>query len=111
MYILLILFQQKVLIVLVIPKYVLLDRSSFLFCFRKCKHCRLIDESLRWLIANGKVERAKTVLQKACRINKKNYNELVIVSGFRGAYCFINTYKHINASWCGLLLHVSVHLS
>lgn len=46
-------------------------------------HWWLLDESLRWLIANGKVEKAKALIQKACHINKKNYNEVVTVSGFR----------------------------
>ena len=47
-------------------------------------YVRLIDESLRWLIANGKVDQAKDMIKKACKTNKKNYNEIVTVSGFRG---------------------------
>ena len=44
---------------------------------------RLIDESLRWLIANGKIDRAKAILKKACKANKKDYNTIVVESGFR----------------------------
>ncbi|KAL4237193.1 hypothetical protein ACF0H5_005573 [Mactra antiquata] len=43
----------------------------------------LIDESLRWLIANGKVKEAKRIIQKACRLNKKEYNEVAAISGFQ----------------------------
>ncbi|KAL5004640.1 hypothetical protein ScPMuIL_018096 [Solemya velum] len=38
---------------------------------------RLIDESLRWLIANGKIEEARRVLEKAARINKVDSTEVM----------------------------------
>ncbi|XP_053378644.1 organic cation transporter protein-like [Mercenaria mercenaria] len=43
----------------------------------------LIDESLRWLIANGRIKDAKAVIHRACKTNKKNYDDVVSVSGFR----------------------------
>ncbi|WAQ99761.1 ORCT-like protein [Mya arenaria] len=42
----------------------------------------LIDESLRWLIANGKYEEAKRILLKACKMNKKDFKDVVAGSGF-----------------------------
>ena len=46
-------------------------------------YLRLIDESLRWLIANGKIDRAKAILKKACKTNKKDYNTIFVKSGLR----------------------------
>ncbi|XP_060576174.1 organic cation transporter protein-like [Ruditapes philippinarum] len=43
----------------------------------------LIDESLRWLIANGRVKEAKAIIKKACKLNKKDYDEVASVSGFQ----------------------------
>ncbi|XP_045216002.2 organic cation transporter protein-like isoform X1 [Mercenaria mercenaria] len=43
----------------------------------------LIDESLRWLIANGRIKEAKAIIQKACKRNNKDYDEIVSASGFR----------------------------
>ena len=59
-----------------------------LFCEKRFIHDeylnRLVDESLRWLIANGKVEESKAIIRKACRANKKNFNEVLVSTGFRG---------------------------
>lgn len=43
----------------------------------------MIDESLRWLIANGRIKEAKVIIHKACKRNKKQYDDVVSVSGFR----------------------------
>ncbi|XP_053379646.1 organic cation transporter protein-like [Mercenaria mercenaria] len=43
----------------------------------------LIDESLRWLIANGRIKEAKEIIHRACKRNNKNYDDIVSVSGFR----------------------------
>lgn len=43
---------------------------------------RFIDESLRWLIANGRVKESKAIIVKACKENNKNYDEVVEISGF-----------------------------
>ncbi|KAL5004945.1 hypothetical protein ScPMuIL_018401 [Solemya velum] len=37
----------------------------------------LIDESLRWLVANGKTKKATRVVKKACRWNKVEYKSLI----------------------------------
>ena len=38
---------------------------------------RMLDESLRWLIANAKIEKAKEIIKKACRWNRKDYNQVM----------------------------------
>ena len=43
---------------------------------------RLKDESLRWLIANGRVVPAKAIIQKACKQNKKDYETVLSGTGF-----------------------------
>ena len=40
------------------------------------------DESLRWLIANGRVADAKRIIQKACKQNKKEYGTILSGTGF-----------------------------
>jgi len=42
----------------------------------------LRDESLRWLIANGRVVEAKRIIQKACKQNKKDYGIVLLETGF-----------------------------
>lgn len=37
----------------------------------------MLDESLRWVIANGQIDRAKRIIKNACKWNKKNYNEVL----------------------------------
>ena len=34
--------------------------------------CRVIDESIPWLLANGRVQEAETIVQKAARISGKH---------------------------------------
>ena len=41
----------------------------------------MLDESLRWVIANGQIERAKEIIKNACRWNKKDYNKVIQESG------------------------------
>ena len=43
---------------------------------------RIQDESLRWLIANGKLEDARKVIRKACKWNKKDYATVMAAGGF-----------------------------
>ena len=43
----------------------------------------MIDESLRWLIANGRIKQAKAIILRACKANNKNFDGVVSVSGFR----------------------------
>lgn len=38
--------------------------------------CRVQDESLRWLIANGKTNEVDKILHKVAKWNKLNYGEL-----------------------------------
>ena len=38
---------------------------------------RFLDESLRWLLANGKLEKAEIVLRKAAKWNKKQYHDVI----------------------------------
>ena len=35
----------------------------------------MLDESLRWVIANGQLDRARAIIKNACKWNKKNYEE------------------------------------
>ncbi|XP_053381641.1 solute carrier family 22 member 6-A-like [Mercenaria mercenaria] len=37
----------------------------------------MTDESLRWVIANGQIDRAKEIIKNACKWNKKNYGEVM----------------------------------
>lgn len=51
-----------------------------------------MDESLRWLIANGMVERATWVIKKAARINKVNEHEaLALLNGNTPQEHLLNT--------------------
>ena len=43
----------------------------------------MLDESLRWLIANGKLDRARQVIKTACKWNKKDYATVMATVGFR----------------------------
>ena len=47
----------------------------------KCAY-RMLDESLRWLIANGKLDKARQVIKNACRWNKKDYATVIKAGGF-----------------------------
>lgn len=38
---------------------------------------RLVDESFRWLAANGKVEDALQMLRRAARVNGKNIDSIL----------------------------------
>lgn len=38
---------------------------------------RILDESLRWLIANGKRKKARILIRKAARINKVDIDDLI----------------------------------
>ena len=40
-------------------------------------YCRLCDESLRWLIANGKMKEAYSLLKKIARKNKKDPEKIL----------------------------------
>ncbi|XP_052762013.1 organic cation transporter-like protein [Mya arenaria] len=40
-----------------------------------------LDESLRWLIANGKMDQARKIIRKACRYNRKDYHTVLKDSG------------------------------
>ena len=42
----------------------------------------MVDESMRWLVANGRVDEAKAILQKACRTNQQDYDTVAAASGF-----------------------------
>ena len=42
----------------------------------------MLDESLRWLIANGKLDRARQVIKNACKWNKKDYATVMATVGF-----------------------------
>lgn len=42
---------------------------------------RMLDESLRWVIANGQIDRAKQIIKNACKWNKKNYEEVLLKIG------------------------------
>ena len=42
----------------------------------------MLDESLRWLIANGKLDQAKKVIKTACKWNKKDYATVMAAGGF-----------------------------
>ena len=42
---------------------------------------RVLDESLRWLIANKKFDQARQVVRNACKWNKKDYDEVVNAGG------------------------------
>ena len=37
----------------------------------------ILDESVRWLFANGNDEEAHRIIKKAARANKKSYNEVI----------------------------------
>ncbi|KAK7503597.1 hypothetical protein BaRGS_00005136 [Batillaria attramentaria] len=50
-----------------------LSAVSFLFLIQLW----YVDESLRWLVANGKKEGAIKVLKRAARVNKKDLNEVL----------------------------------
>jgi hypothetical protein len=39
--------------------------------------CRLFDESLRWLMANGRLEEAEKVVRKAAKMNKKKFDDVI----------------------------------
>ncbi|XP_053381642.1 solute carrier family 22 member 7-like [Mercenaria mercenaria] len=41
----------------------------------------ITDESLRWVLANGKVEKAKELIKKACKLNNKSYEEVLSAVG------------------------------
>lgn len=38
---------------------------------------RTIDESLRWLVANGKMKEAKKIVMKACKMNHVEFNAVL----------------------------------
>lgn len=40
------------------------------------------DESLRWLIANGRLDEARQVVKNACKWNKKDYATVMAAGGF-----------------------------
>jgi len=46
---------------------------------------RLLDESVRWLLANNKWSEAERLVRKAARQNNVNYDELVQASSKKGA--------------------------
>ncbi|XP_012944037.1 solute carrier family 22 member 16 [Aplysia californica] len=52
----------------------------------------LLDESLRWLLANGKTEQAIKVIKRAARINRKDYDD--VMSVFYKAAASAQTSKH-----------------
>lgn len=54
---------------------------------------RVQDESLRWLVANGKKEAADKVIHKVARWNKINYDDLKIIVDKRMASTEQNTLK------------------
>lgn len=56
-------------------------------------HFRVQDESLRWLVANGKKEAADKVIHKVARWNKINYDDLKIIVDKRMASTEQNTQK------------------
>ena len=56
--------------------HVFIDNDSISVC------CRMLDESLRWLIANGKLDRARQVIKNACKWNKKDYATVMAAVGF-----------------------------
>ncbi|XP_060602443.1 organic anion transporter 3-like [Ruditapes philippinarum] len=37
----------------------------------------MLDESLRWVIANGQIDRAKAIIKNACKWNNKNYEQVL----------------------------------
>jgi cell division protein FtsL len=39
--------------------------------------CRFLDESLRWLVANGKHKEIENQIRKAAKINNTDYNTVV----------------------------------
>ena len=43
---------------------------------------RMLDESLRWLVANGKLDKARQVIKNACKWNKKDYATVMDAGGF-----------------------------
>ena len=43
---------------------------------------RILDESLRWLIANGKLDQARKVIHNACKWNNKDYDTVMAAVGF-----------------------------
>ena len=43
---------------------------------------RILDESLRWLIANGKLDQARKVIHNACKWNNKDYDTVMATVGF-----------------------------
>ena len=49
----------------------------------------MLDESLRWVIANGQIDRAKAIIKNACKWNNKDYDEIIQKSGLAD----INTSK------------------
>lgn len=51
-------------------------KTSF---FTKTPVCRLLDEPLRWLYANGKTKEIHKVLKKAARWNRKDFRQIVDV--------------------------------
>lgn len=87
------------------------------------------------MIANGRVKEAKAIIQKACKQNKKNYEDVAAASGFhtyemqsgittveikKGIYWFSNRDRHthlqsqINAGAVSILyntLFIFLHLS
>lgn len=41
----------------------------------------MLDESLRWVIANGRIDEARRIINNACRWNKKDYDEILKTVG------------------------------
>ncbi|XP_053380295.1 solute carrier family 22 member 13-like [Mercenaria mercenaria] len=42
----------------------------------------MTDESLRWVIANNQIDRAKEIIKNACKWNKKDYGEVMETIGW-----------------------------
>lgn len=40
-------------------------------------HSRIVDESLRWLIANKRADEAKTLVRKIAKFNKVDFNDIL----------------------------------
>ncbi|XP_060085889.1 organic cation transporter protein-like [Ylistrum balloti] len=45
-------------------------------CYSLVEYC-IMDESLRWLLANGKMKEAERIIRKAAKLNEKNFNDVI----------------------------------